>query len=60
MFNLLFKRNWKTTIAGLVTGGALGYAGYSTGNYELMVAGFSAFTTGVLAKDAEVKEAIKG
>lgn len=34
-----FLTNWKTTLAGLITGAALGYAGYTTGNPELMIAG---------------------
>jgi len=52
MFKLLLKHNWKTTIAGLITGGALGYAGYQTGNYELMIAGATAAAGGILGQDA--------
>lgn len=55
----LLKHNWKTTLAGLITGGALGYVGYTTGNPELMIAGATAAAGGILGADAK-KEAIKG
>jgi hypothetical protein len=48
----LLKHNWKTTIAGLITGGALGYVGYTTGQPELMIAGATAAAGGILGQDA--------
>ena len=54
IFTSIFKRNWRTTIAGLITGGALGYAGYTTGNPELIIAGATAAAGGILGKDAAV------
>ena len=42
----LFVRNWKTTLTGIITGGALGYAGYATGNPELILAGATAAAGG--------------
>ena len=44
----LFVRNWKTTVTGIITGGALGYAGYATGNTELILAGATAAAGGVV------------
>ena len=35
-----------TTLLGLATGAALGYAGYKTGNPELYLAGLTAATQG--------------
>lgn len=46
------KKNWKSTLAGLITGVALGYAGYKSGNYELIIAGLSAAGLGTAAKDS--------
>lgn len=48
----LFARNWKTTLTGIITGGALGYAGYSTGNPELIIAGATAAAGGIMGRDA--------
>lgn len=42
-----------TTVTGLLTAGLLGYAGYSQGNPEMMLAAASLATMGVLAKDAK-------
>jgi len=53
MMKSLFVRNWKTTLSGLITGGALGYAGYATGNPELFLAGAAAVTGGVVGRDAK-------
>lgn len=47
-------KNWKTTLAGLITGGALGYVGYTTGKPELILAGASAIAGGLLGKDSNV------
>lgn len=47
--------DWKTTISGLVTGAALGYAGYASGNPELILAGAAAATGGLLSKDSKLK-----
>lgn len=47
-------KNWKTTLGGLITGAALGYMGYKTGNYELMLAGLGAAGFGAAAKDGNV------
>lgn len=52
MWKSLLKHNWKTTVAGLLTGGMMGYAGYKTGNYELMIAGATAAAGGILGSDA--------
>jgi len=52
MFKALLKHNWKTTIAGLLTGAALGYVGYTTGQPELMLAGATAAAGGILGSDA--------
>lgn len=49
----MFK-NWKTTLFGLLTGAALGYAGYKTGNPELIVAGIGAAGFGTASKDSNV------
>ena len=49
-----FLTNWRTTLAGLITGAALGYAGYSTGNPELMLAGATAAAGGIIGKDSSV------
>lgn len=49
-----FLTNWRTTLAGLITGAALGYAGYTTGNPELMIAGATAAAGGILGKDSTV------
>lgn len=48
----LLKVNWKTTIAGLLTGGMMAYVGYSQGQPELMLAGAGAAAGGILGKDA--------
>lgn len=56
IFKTLFVRNWKTTISGLVTGGAIGYAGYTTGNPELVFAGVTAIIGGVVGKDGDKSE----
>lgn len=58
MFKLLLKHNWKTTIAGLITGGMLGYVGYTTGQPEMMIAGATAAAGGIMGSDAA--EGIKG
>lgn len=50
----MFLKNWKTTLSGVITGAALGYAGYATGNPELIIAGATAATGGLLAKDAKI------
>ena len=50
----LLGKNWKTTLAGIITGGALGYVGYTTGKPELILAGASAVAGGLLGKDANV------
>lgn len=47
------KKDWKTSVTGLVTAGLLGYAGYTTGNPALMLAAAGIMTNGVLSKDAE-------
>jgi len=49
-----FLTNWRTTLAGLITGAALGYAGYSTGNPELIIAGATAAAGGIIGKDSTV------
>lgn len=46
------KKNWITTLAGFVAGGAISYHGYKTGNYELILAGLSAAGLGTAAKDS--------
>ncbi len=51
--------NWKTTLSGVITGAALGYAGYTSGDPELIIAGATAFTGGLLAKDAKPKKLTK-
>lgn len=56
---MLAKHNWKTTLSGAITGAALGFVAYSTGNPELYVAAAGAFTTGLFGKDAQT-EGIKG
>lgn len=48
----LLKHNWKTTFAGLITGGALGYVAYTTGNPEMYIAAASAAAGGILGQDA--------
>ena len=52
MFKLLLSHNWKTTFAGLITGGALGYVAYTTGNPEMYIAAASAAAGGILGSDA--------
>lgn len=47
-------KNWKTTLFGWLTGAALGYAGYKTGNPELIIAGFGAAGFGMSSKDGNV------
>ena len=47
------KGNLRTTVTGLLTAGLLGYAGYSQGNPEMMLAAASLATMGILAKDAK-------
>ena len=46
--------SWMTTLMGLITGAALGYVGYSTGNPALIVAGLGAAGFGTAAKDRNV------
>jgi hypothetical protein len=58
MLKKLLRHNWKTTISGAITGAALGYVAYSTGNPELFVAAAGAFGTGLMGKDAV--DGIKG
>jgi len=53
----MFLSNWKTTLSGVVTGAALGYAGYATGNPELILAGVTAAAGGIMAKDAKTARA---
>ena len=53
MLKSLFVRNWKTTLTGILTGGALGYAGYATGNPELILAGATAAAGGIMGSDAK-------
>lgn len=48
------KKNWKTTVAGILTGAALAYTGYKTGNMELILAGLGAAGFGAAAKDGNV------
>lgn len=55
MLKTLFARNWKTTLTGIITGGALGYAGYATGNPELILAGATAAAGGIMGSDAKPK-----
>ena len=55
----LLKHNWKTTFAGLITGGALGYVAYTTSNPEMYIAAASAAAGGILGQDA-VSSGIKG
>ena len=55
----LFVRNWKTTLTGIITGGALGYAGYATGNTELILAGATAAAGGIMGSDAKPKKKAK-
>jgi len=45
--------NWMSTLAGMITGGALAYAGYKSGNMEMMIAGASAATAGLVAQDSQ-------
>jgi outer membrane lipoprotein SlyB len=54
----LLKHDWKTTISGAITGAALGFVAYKTGNPEMYVAAAGAFATGLMGKDAV--EGIKG
>jgi hypothetical protein len=51
-----FFGDFRTTLASAITGAALGYAGYVTGNPELFVAGAGAFAGGLLSKDSKVEE----
>lgn len=51
-----FFGDFRTTLASAITGAALGYAGYVTGNHELIIAGASAFAGGLLSKDIKVEE----
>jgi hypothetical protein len=44
--------NWKTTLFGLLSGAAVGYAGYTSGNPELMLAGAGMILQGGVAKDS--------
>ncbi len=44
-------KNLKTTLAGMVTGAALIYAGIKSGNNELILAGIAAIAQGLAAKD---------
>lgn len=50
-------KNWKTTLSGIVTGAAVGYFGYKTGNYELVLAGLGMAGLGSVAKDLNVSGA---
>ena len=52
MFKQLLKVNWKTTLAGLITGGMMGYVGYTTGQPELLMAGAAAAAGGIMGQDA--------
>jgi hypothetical protein len=47
-------KNWKTTLSGLLTGAALAFAGYKTGNNEMIMAGVLAVIQGFVSKDANV------
>lgn len=49
----MFK-NWRTTLSGLISGGAVGFAGYTTGNPELMIAGAGMIVAGFASKDSNV------
>ena len=51
-----FITNWKSTLFGLIGGAAMGYAGYSTGNPELILAGAGVAMQGISSKDATEKQ----
>lgn len=53
----MLLKNWRTTLSGVVTGAALGYAGYATGNPELIIAGGAAAVNGIMGTDAKSKTA---
>lgn len=55
----MFLKNWKTTLSGVITGAALGYAGYTTGNPELIIAGATAAAGGILSKDVKSPKPVK-
>ena len=50
--------SWKSTLFGLISGAAIGYAGYSTGNPELMLAGAGVILQGAASKDGDVSNSV--
>ena len=46
--------SWKSTLFGLISGAAVGYAGYASGNPELIVAGAGMVLQGAASKDGNV------